>query len=161
VIKGAHGLYNYLQAIQGYLAPPIFVVFFVGVFWKRSNAAGALWAMIIGFVMGIVRMLIDTPVTLGLAGFENGYTYGSLAWIINNIYFQYFSVLITLVSAIVLVVVSHMTPEPDYTRLKGLTYETVSDQDKARTRAAWNWHDVVGSAVVVTCILGAYLYFRG
>ena len=68
VIKGAHGLYNYLQAIQGYLAPPIFVVFFLGVFWKRSNAAGALWAMIIGFVMGIVRMLVDTPVTLGLAG---------------------------------------------------------------------------------------------
>jgi SSS family solute:Na+ symporter len=26
VIKGAHGLYNYLQSVQGYLAPPIFVV---------------------------------------------------------------------------------------------------------------------------------------
>ena len=35
VIKGAHGLYNYLQAVQGYLAPPIFVVFFFGVFNKR------------------------------------------------------------------------------------------------------------------------------
>src|SRR5437588_7418510 len=28
VVQGAHGLYGYLQAIQGYLAPPIFVVFF-------------------------------------------------------------------------------------------------------------------------------------
>src|SRR5438445_1837579 len=27
VIKGAQGLYAYLQAVQGYLAPPIFVVF--------------------------------------------------------------------------------------------------------------------------------------
>ena len=41
VIKGAHGLYNYLQAVQGYLAPPIFVVFFFGVFWKRLNARAA------------------------------------------------------------------------------------------------------------------------
>ncbi|MHC4285426.1 MAG: sodium:solute symporter family transporter, partial [Planctomycetota bacterium] len=28
VIQGARGLYHYLQAVQGYLAPPIFVVFF-------------------------------------------------------------------------------------------------------------------------------------
>ncbi len=42
VIKNAQGLYNYLQAVQGYLAPPIFVVFFFGVFMKRMNAQGAL-----------------------------------------------------------------------------------------------------------------------
>jgi len=44
VIRGAHGLYEYLQAVQGYLAPPIFVVFFFGVFFKRLNAKGCLWA---------------------------------------------------------------------------------------------------------------------
>src|SRR6185369_9745387 len=35
VIQGARGLYEYLQGVQGYLAPPIFVVFFCGVFNKR------------------------------------------------------------------------------------------------------------------------------
>ena len=40
VIKGAQGLYNYLQAVQGYLAPPIFVVFFLGVFLKTHECAG-------------------------------------------------------------------------------------------------------------------------
>ena len=40
VIKGANSLYEYLQAVQGYLAPPIFVVFFFGVFFKRLNAKG-------------------------------------------------------------------------------------------------------------------------
>jgi len=64
VIKNAQGLYGYLQAVQGYLAPPIFVVFFLGVFFKRMNAKGALWSMIVGFVLGIFRMLVDTPVTL-------------------------------------------------------------------------------------------------
>ena len=96
VIQGAHGLYNYLQAVQGYLAPPIFVVFFFGVFFKRLNASGALWAMVAGFLLGIFRMLVDTPVTLGLKGFEQGYTPGSFLWVVNNINFQYFSVLITI-----------------------------------------------------------------
>src|SRR2546423_7228940 len=84
VIKGAHGLYGYLQSVQSYLAPPIFVVFFLGVFWKRLNAAGALWAMIIGFALGIFRMIVDTPITLGMS---KGYAEGSFLWIVNNIYF--------------------------------------------------------------------------
>ena len=109
VIRGAHGLYEYLQAVQGYLAPPIFVVFFFGVFFKRLNAPGCFAAMVVGFILGVFRMLVDTPVTMKLAGFENGYTPGSLLWIINNINFQYFSVLITLVSAVVMVGVSYLT----------------------------------------------------
>jgi len=161
VIKGASGLYTYLQAVQGYLAPPIFVVFFLGVFFKRMNAKGALWAMVVGFALGIFRMLVDTPVALGLSGLENGYTPGSFLWIINNIYFQYFSVLITLVSAIVMVVVSHMTAEPDYLRIKSLTFETVTPEDRAKTRASWGWKEVAGSCLVLVCILGAYVYFRG
>jgi solute:Na+ symporter, SSS family len=161
VIKGAHGLYDYLQAVQGYLAPPIFVVFFLGVFFKRLNAQGALWAMIIGFLMGIFRMLVDTPVALGISGLDKGYTPGSFFWIVNNINFQYFSVLITIVSAIVMVVVSHVTQEPDYERIRSLTFETVTPEDKAKTRASWSWREVAGSAVVLICIMGAYLYFRG
>ena len=161
VIKNAHGLYNYLQAIQGYLAPPIFVVFFLGVFWKRMNAQGALWAMLVGFVMGLFRMLVDTPVTLGLAGFENGYPYGSFLWICNNIYFQYFSVLITLVSAVVMVGVSLMTAQPDYARIRSLTFGTATEEDDRKTRAGWDMRDLAASAVVLLCILGGYLYFRG
>ena len=161
VVQGAHSLYNYLQAVQGYLAPPIFVVFFFGVFWKRLNAAGCLWAMVVGFALGIFRMLVDTPVTLGLKGFENGYTPGSFLWVINNIYFQYFSVLITLVSAAVMVGVSYLTPSPDYTKIQSLTFGTATDEDRTKTRASWDWRDVATSALVLAVIVGGYLYFRG
>ena len=161
VIKNAQGLYGYLQAVQGYLAPPIFVVFFLGVFVKRMNAQGALWAMIVGFVLGIFRMLVDTPVTLGLSGLQNGYTPGSFLWIVNNIYFQYFSVLITIVSAIVMIAVSHMTPAPAQGSIESLTFATKTAEDRKETRASWDWHDVAGSAVVLACIMFAYLYFRG
>jgi solute:Na+ symporter, SSS family len=166
VIQGAHGLYNYLQSVQGYLAPPIFVVFFFGVFFKRLNAQGCLWAMIVGFVLGIFRMLVDTPVALGMfgtteAGVNLGYPHGSILWIINNIYFQYFSVLITIVSAIVMVVVSYMTEKPDYEKIKSLTFGTATAEDLKATRASWDWREVVASAFILLCILGAYLYFRG
>jgi len=161
VIKGASGLYYYLQTVQGYLAPPIFVVFFFGVFFKRLNAEGAFWALVAGFALGIFRMCVDTPVTLGLAGLKDGYTPGSFLWIVNNIFFQYFSVLITIVSAVVMVVVSHLTAEPDYGRIQSLTFATATAEDKAHTRAGWGWREVAASVLVLACILGSYLYFRG
>jgi solute:Na+ symporter, SSS family len=161
VIQGAHGLYDYLQAVQGYLAPPVFVVFFLGVFWKRMNWQGCLWAMIAGFGVGIFRMLVDMPVTLGLAGFEHGYAEGSFLWIVNKTYFQYFSVLVTIISAIVAVAVSLATGRPDYSTIGGLTYGTATASHDAETRRSWDWRDVAASAFVLCAILGAYLYFRG
>jgi len=161
VIQGAHGLYGYLQTIQGYLAPPIFVVFFFGVFWKRLNAQGCLWSMVVGFLIGGFRMAVDTPVTMKLAGFERGYAEGSFLWIVNNINFQYFSVLITLVSAVVMVVASYATAAPDYAAIKSLTFETSSDEDRSKTRSSWDKKEVIASAFILACIFAAYVYFSG
>ena len=161
VIQNAQGLYKYLQEVQGYLAPPIFVVFFFGVFCKRLNAKGALAAMLAGFALGIFRMAVDTPVTLKLNGFQHGYAPGTFLWVVNNIYFQYFSVLITVASAVVMVVVSYLTREPDYAKIQSLTFGTATTEDRRVTRASWDWREVAASVVVVACIVGAYLYFRG
>ncbi len=161
VVQGATGLYNYLQAIQGYLAPPIFVVFFFGVFWKRLNAQGCFWAMVVGFLVGVFRMLVDTPVTLGLPAFKNGYSEGSFLWIVNNINFQYFSILITLISAIVMVVVSYATAPPDYVKIQNLSFGTVTNEHRAESAKSWDARDVVASIFVVCVIVGGYLYFRG
>ncbi|MFA5263285.1 MAG: sodium:solute symporter [Opitutaceae bacterium] len=161
VVKGAHSLYEYLQAVQGYLAPPIFVVFFFGVFWKRLNAKGCLWAMIVGFAVGVFRMMVDTPVTMKVAGFENGYTQGSFLWIVNNINFQYFSILITLISAAVMIGVSYATQAPEYAKIASLTFGTATAEDKVKTFASWSWKDVAASCFIMACIVGAYIYFTG
>ena len=161
VIQGAKGLYDYLQTVQGYLAPPIFVVFFLGVFNKRLNAKGCLAALLTGFALGVFRLAVDTPVTLGLAGFENGYAAGSLLWIVNNIYFQYFSLLIFVVSVVVMVGVSYMTEAPALERIQGLTFATTSTDERARSRASWDRRDVLTSAIVIVLIVMAYLYFTG
>jgi solute:Na+ symporter, SSS family len=166
VVKGAHSLYEYLQSIQGYLAPPIFVVFFFGVFFKRLNAKGCFWAMVVGFILGLFRMLVDTPVSLAVWGRDAnnvaiGYTEGSFFWVVNHIFFQYFSILITIVSIIVMIIVSYMTKTPEYDRIKGLTYGTATAEDSRATYESWHSIDLITSAIVLVCIIGAYIYFTG
>jgi len=161
VIQGARGLYEYLQGVQGYLAPPIFAVFFLGVFMKRLNARGCLAALVAGFALGAFRLAVDTPVSLRLEGYAQGYTTGSFLWIVNNIYFQYYSVFIFIVSAAVMIGVSYLTPAPDEARLTGLTWGTVTADHRRASRESWNRWDVINSVVVLVLILLAYLYFRG
>jgi len=161
VIQGGKGLYDYLQGVQGYLAPPIFTVFFFGVFMKRLNARGALAALVVGFLLGAFRLAVDTPVSLQLGALTHGYAPGSFLWIVNNIYFQYYSLFIFVVSAVTMVVVSYLTPAPVEERLTGLTYATVTAEQRQRSRASWSRGDVIASGVVLLLILAAYLYFRG
>jgi SSS family solute:Na+ symporter len=160
VIQGGKGLYDYLQGVQSYLAPPIFVVFFLGVFVKRMNAKGALWALIVGFAMGLFRLAVDTPVKL-MTDSHFQYAEGSFFWIVNNTFFQYYSILILLVSAAVMYAVSYMTEVPDYGKISGLTYGTITAEDRAASRATWNRADVIASVAVLVAILAAYLYFTG
>jgi SSS family solute:Na+ symporter len=158
VIQGGRGLYDYLQGVQAYLAPPIFVVFFFGVFVKRLNAKGALWALIVGFGLGLFRLAIDTPVSLAS---DFSYEEGSLFWIVNNMFFQYYSILILIVCVAVMYVVSYASEEPDYAKISGLTYGTITGEDRKESRASWNMWDVIASAAVLGAILMAYLYFTG
>jgi len=157
VIRGGKGLYDYLQTVQGYLAPPIFVVFFLGVFMKRLNAKGCLAALIVGFAMGLLRLAIDTPVKL----LGRSYAEGSFLWIMNNIFFQYYSLLIFVVCIIVMIAVSYATESPSYEKIKGLTYGTLTAEDRKISRASWNYRDVVLSVMLLAVIVAAYLYFTG
>src|SRR6266568_2472701 len=161
VIQGGKGLYDYLQGVQGYLAPPIFTVFFFGVFMKRLNAKGALAALVAGFLLGAFRLAVDTPVSLQLGSLTHGYAAGSFLWIVNNIYFQYYSLFIFVVSAVTMLVVSYVTPAPAEARLVGLTYATVTAEQRQQSRSSWSRGDVTASAIVLLLILAAYLYFRG
>ncbi|MHC4640233.1 MAG: sodium:solute symporter [Planctomycetota bacterium] len=158
VIQGARGLYHYLQAVQGYLAPPIFVVFFLGIFSKRMNSKGCLSALIVGFLLGVFRLAVDTPVKL-IEGFE--YQEGTFFWIVSSIYFQYYSLFIFIVCVIVMIVVSWRTSVPSYERISGLTYGTLNEEHRRLSRGSWDWREVAASAAVLAVILAAYLYFRG
>ena len=158
VIQGSRGLYDYLQSVSGYLAPPIFVVFFFGIFNKRLNAKGALAALLVGFVMGLFRLIIDTPVILYQ---DFSYEHGSFFWIINNIFFQYYSLLIFIVSSLTMIIVSYTSEAPQLEKIQGLTMGTVTEEQKAETKASYTTFDVIASFMVLALIIAAYLYFTG
>jgi len=128
---------------------------------RRLTAAGCLAALLTGFALGMLRLFVDTPVTLGMAGYEHGYREGSWLWILNNIYFQYYGLLIFVVSVAVLIVVSYATPPPGEHQLIGLTYATVTSEQRRETRRSWTHWDVINSAVVLLLIAAAYIYFNG
>ncbi len=55
--------FQYIQEFTGFFTPGIVVIFFLGMFWKRANEAGALTAAIASFVLSLVLKLAlpDVP----------------------------------------------------------------------------------------------------
>jgi SSS family solute:Na+ symporter len=60
-------LYGYLQSVQAYIAPPIFAVFFLGVFYKRVNVYGCMAGLVGGFILGMLRLVAEVMNNLGRA----------------------------------------------------------------------------------------------
>jgi SSS family solute:Na+ symporter len=153
VSEQSAGLYDYLQNVQGFLAPPITAVFLLGLFNKRINEHGAFWGLIVGFVLGMAKLTLQTLVRtgameptgiLGGIGAYNGY---------------YFTGILFLISVVLIVGISYSTTPEDETRLAGLTYESMTPAQKDEYRASIGWPDYVGTAVVLAMVLGVYVYF--
>ncbi|UCC85262.1 MAG: sodium:solute symporter [Gemmatimonadota bacterium] len=142
-------LYHYLQSVQAYIAPPIAVVFFLGLFWKRLNAAGAMSALVGGFVLGMARLVAElSKEALG----------GLLYWF-ADVNFLYFAILLTAVCVALLIGVSLMYPAPGLEQIRGLTYATTMAEDRARSRASWNARDVILSLIVLAVLAAIVVYF--
>lgn len=144
------GLYDYLQSVQSYLAPPIAAVFLLGVFFPRLNAKGAYMAMVSGFILGMIKLTLQL--------FQDELPLGLLQDF-AKINFLYFCILLFLFSIIVMVIVSLFTAKPTPEHIKGLTFATTVAEDRVASRASWNGLDVVLSLIVVIFIIGVFYYF--
>jgi SSS family solute:Na+ symporter len=145
------GLYNYLQSVQSYLAPPISAVFLLGVFFKRLNAKGAYTSMVAGFILGMAKLTLQL--------LSDQLEPGSLVHQFATMNFLYFCIWLFLISIVIFVGVSLSTPAPSAEKVKGLTFSTTVAEDKAATRASWNNWDVALSLFVLAVIVTIFLYF--
>ena len=146
------GIYKYLQSVQGYLAPPITAVFLLGLFWKRINATGAFWGMIIGFMLGLFKLSIEAVQTRG------GIINGTLA-AIAEFNFLYYSGVLLIISVLIIIGLSFVTAKPKNHKTEGLTWTSLTQSDHKAIRESWNCWDVVGTIGVLACVLCIYLYF--
>ena len=71
----------------------------------------------------------------------------------------YFSGVLTVSIAVLVIVVSLLTPAPAEEQVRGLTYGSRTPEQLAENRASWNKWDVIGSVVVLGMVVGGYLYF--
>jgi SSS family solute:Na+ symporter len=142
-------LYEYLQSVQSYLAPPIAAVFLLGVFSKRINSKGAFTALVVGFLIGMVRIILELNRN-SLTGFAHSFA---------TVNFLYFCIFLFLFSIALLIIVSLFTEKPSEEQLNGLTFATTVSADKAASRASWNSADVWLSSIAIVIVVAVFLYF--
>jgi SSS family solute:Na+ symporter len=154
VMKGiAHGgLYQYLQSVQGYLAPPITAVFLLGLFSRRTNAHGAVAGLGLGFLLGMTKLALEA-----MSG--SGAITGGFLKTIGDYNFLFASGWLFGITVAVVTVVSRMTPAQPMEQIGGLTYSAFSEQDRKEIRASWNWWDITVTAIVLGLVLALYVYF--
>jgi SSS family solute:Na+ symporter len=154
-VSGA--LYQYLQVVQAYLAPPITAAFFLGVFWRRVNGRGAVAGLIAGFVLGMAKLAAQVLAATGSVGPHLPplvAAYGAMNWL-------YFCLALFATSVAVIVLVSLLSPRPPDEKLQGLTYATTAAPAREEVRLSWNRWDVINTLIILSVILAVYLYFRG
>jgi len=123
------GFYKYLQSIQAYISPPIAAAFLLGLFVKRINAKGAIYALWTGFALGLLRLVLEyMKNTKALVPGSIWDTYASIN-------FLHFAIFLFIVSAIIMVIVSLTAPAYGPEKLKNVTYERTEDHTEAFTFA--------------------------
>lgn len=150
---GQGGLYKYLQSVQGYLAPPITAVFLLGLFWKRINSHGAVAGLALGFVIGMIKLTLEACAGAGYLD--------NIPWLhaIGTFNFLYASGVLLLISVVIIIGVSLLSPPPPAEQIVNLTWATATEEQKRENRQSWNWVDVFGTIVVLGLVLGMYTYF--
>jgi SSS family solute:Na+ symporter len=141
-------LYQYLQSVQAYIAPPIAAVFLVGILSARVNARGAMAALLTGFVLGMLRLLAELN-----KGRLDGwlFTYA-------DINFLHFAVILFVVCTAVLLLTSLASPAPPRAAVEGLTLAALPRLE-SRAHAAGSRGDALLSLLLVASVALVWWYF--
>ncbi|MGA2810074.1 MAG: sodium:solute symporter [Candidatus Acidiferrum sp.] len=155
-------LWIYLQSVQAYISPPIAVCFIFGILWPRSNGEGAISSLLVGFVLGTVRFVMEV--------LDKTAHYASRAVrLLVDVNFLHYAIFMFVVCTAVLVGVSLMFPAPNRQKLAGLTFATVDE--KMETVAVDSPHlaretprdrrvNVVFSLVLLATLTVLWIHFR-
>ncbi|XP_067221780.1 sodium/glucose cotransporter 2 [Chanodichthys erythropterus] len=110
-------LFDYIQSVTSYLAPPIAAVFFLAIFVKRVNESGAFWGLMGGLVMGLCRMVPEYAYGSGSCLFPS-----TCPKLICGVHYLYFAVLLFFCTIILVLFVSYNTPPIEDKHLHRLVF---------------------------------------
>ena len=149
---GGGVMYQYLQNVQAYIAPPVTTVFLLGIIWKRVNAQAAIVTLFSGLFLLILRLGSEIAKNEGII--ETGFLYD-----FASVNFSYMAIWMFIFSVALCISTSLLTSEPDYKKIQGLSYGTLTSSDKISSEKSYNSIDVVLSFVLVLIVIGILIFF--
>jgi SSS family solute:Na+ symporter len=143
-IQKFNSLVSYYQEIVSYLAPPIVGTFFVGLFWKRSNAKGAFSGLMSGLIIALAIMLVKYIIGVTIP-----------------LHFLLLAPIILVLSVLVNVIVSLSTEKPDPDKVAKNTWTVNIWKEESAELKGTPWYKnfrVLAALLVIACF-GMYFYF--
>ena len=140
-----NSLVSYYQEIVSYLAPPVVGTFFLGLFWKRSNAQGAITGLFSGLFIAISIMFVKY-----ILGIEIG------------LHFLIIAPIVLAISALVNVFVSMLTAFPDQDKVNANTWSRKIWIEESKELEGVVWYKnfrVLSVILIVACFVMYLLYF--
>nr|XP_041575530.1 sodium/glucose cotransporter 2-like [Taeniopygia guttata] len=107
VLRAARGaqLFDYLQALSSYLAPPVAAVFCLAVLVPRVNEPGAFWGLLGGLGLGLARLIPEFLLGSGSCGAP-----GRCPALLCGMHYLHFAALLFLLTAAIVIAVSCCHP---------------------------------------------------
>uniref|UniRef100_A0A673GUR4 Sodium/glucose cotransporter 1 n=1 Tax=Sinocyclocheilus rhinocerous TaxID=307959 RepID=A0A673GUR4_9TELE len=157
-------LFDYIQSITSYLAPPIAAVFTLAIFCKRVNEPGAFYGLCIGLLVGLVRMITEFAYGTGSCVSPS-----NCPTIICGVHYLYFALILFGLSCILILSISLMTKPIDDKHLYRLCWSLRNSTEERIDLEEDDWTDDQGSDSDVdsevrkdpSCWKKAYNWFCG
>jgi len=143
-------LYEQLQSIFFFLAPPFAVIFTVGLLWRRATAAAALWTIGLGFAFTAFLVFYAFPTYDWLRPYRTYQHPALAAWIF---------------CMAVMIVVSLLTKPPPRENIEGIIwspqYARLPDELRERYRGLADYRIWwLGFVLIILAIYGFFLWWR-
>jgi len=160
---GGGVMYQYLQNVQSYIAPPVVAVFLLGILWKRVNAQAAITTLLAGLALLIIRLGSEIYFQQDIIHFKTtGEQLSSgLLYAFATINFAHMAIFMFIFSVGLCISVSLATDPPNYQLIRGLSFGTLTAEDKELSKGSYNNIDIVLSILLVVIVVGILAYFTG
>lgn len=155
---GGGVMYQYLQNVQAYIAPPVTTVFLLGIVWKRVNAQAAITTLLAGICLLILRLGSEIYYQAEISAGDN---LSGFLFAFATINFAHMAIFLFIFSVVLCISVSLLTSPPDYQRIRGLSFGTVTAEERKTDRASLTGFDIVFSVILVFIVIGILSYFTG
>ncbi|WMI68091.1 sodium:solute symporter [Mangrovimonas sp. YM274] len=146
-------LYEYLQSVQSYIAPPITAVFLLGIFSKRINGTGAYVTLVVGLIVAAIRIVLELV--------KGSMDPNGVLFFLGNMNFLTFGAWFFLFCVFLIITVSFLTKAPSEEKVANLTFSTISEEEKANNKNSYSWVDIAISILVVVIVVGVMIFFNG